>query len=73
TVEYKGASVCGGIGFTISMLFISKMLGAYSTCFMYSVIYVGFTIYGLANSVLTVIQESGIPWIIALFLVLLYG
>lgn len=39
TVEYTVAIVIGGIGCTISMLFLSKMIDAYSTRFMYSVIF----------------------------------
>ncbi|EGQ4272390.1 MFS transporter [Staphylococcus pseudintermedius] len=73
TVEYTVAIVIGGIGCTISMLFLSKMIDAYSTRFMYSVIFAGFIIYGLAIFALTLIQQIVIVWIIALFIGLLYG
>ncbi|PNZ37975.1 lipoteichoic acid biosynthesis MFS flippase LtaA [Staphylococcus lutrae] len=73
TLEYTVAIITGGIGCTISMLFLSKLIDAYSTRFTKSIILTGFVIYSLAIFSLTFIQYIVIVWIIAFFIGMLYG
>lgn len=73
TVEYTFAIVIGGIGCTISMLFLSKIIDHYSNIFMYGVIFFGFLIYASAILSFAFIHQIMIVWIIAFFIGLLYG
>ncbi|MBA8772256.1 MULTISPECIES: lipoteichoic acid biosynthesis MFS flippase LtaA [Staphylococcus] len=73
TLEYTLAIVIGGVGCTISMLFLSKIIDAHSTRFMYFVIFLGFVIYGTSIFILTFLTHIVVVWIIAFFIGVLYG
>ncbi|QLK85660.1 lipoteichoic acid biosynthesis MFS flippase LtaA [Staphylococcus sp. 17KM0847] len=73
TVEYTGAIIIGGLGCTISMLGLSKIIDHYAHRFMYSMIVIGFLCYGCAIVSFTFVTQIVIVWIIAFFIGLLYG
>ncbi|AVQ34611.1 MFS transporter [Staphylococcus muscae] len=73
TVEYTAAIIIGGIGCTISMLGLSKLIDHFAHRFMYSMIFVGFLCYGIAMISFTFITNIFIVWGIALLVGLIYG
>ncbi|MCS4486639.1 lipoteichoic acid biosynthesis MFS flippase LtaA [Staphylococcus americanisciuri] len=73
TVEYTGAIVIGGVGCTISMLGLSKLIDRYAHRFIYTMIFGGFLCYGIAMIAFTFVTNIIIVWIIALIVGLIYG
>src|SRR5699024_10642699 len=57
TVEYTMAIIIGGIGCTVSMLFLSKIIDKNGTSFMYGIIFSGFVLYTLMIFTLSIITD----------------
>ncbi|MGV3043410.1 lipoteichoic acid biosynthesis MFS flippase LtaA [Staphylococcus rostri] len=73
TVEYTVAIIIGGIGCTISMLGLSKLIDKYAHRFMYSMIFVGFLCYDIAMISFTFFTNIWFVWMIALIVGMIYG
>lgn len=73
TVEYTLTLIIGGIGCTISMLFLSKMIDNNSRQFMHSIVFGGFVLYMILIFSLTLITNIYIVWGLALIIGLMYG
>ncbi|MCU5746006.1 MFS transporter [Staphylococcus sp. SQ8-PEA] len=73
TVEYTLTLIIGGIGCTISMLFLSKVIDRNSKQFMYSIVFGGFVLYMILIFALTFITNVYIVWLLALIIGLMYG
>ncbi|MCE4955711.1 lipoteichoic acid biosynthesis MFS flippase LtaA [Macrococcoides caseolyticum] len=73
TLEYTYILIAGGVGCTISMLFISKVMDEVSNFYSYAVILTGFFVYGAAIFLMTQISNYYIVLTSALVIGLFYG
>ncbi|WP_414047846.1 lipoteichoic acid biosynthesis MFS flippase LtaA [Macrococcus equi] len=73
TLEYTYILISGGIGCTISMLFISKFMDEVSNIYSYIVILAGFIVYGVAIFVMTQITNYYLVLGSALLIGIFYG
>lgn len=73
TLEYTYILIAGGIGCTISMLFISKFMDEVSRVYSYIVILLGFLVYGCAIFLMTQVTNYYLVLVAALFIGIFYG
>ncbi|MCU7557494.1 MFS transporter [Macrococcus capreoli] len=73
TLEYTYILIAGGVGCTISMLFISKFMDDVSNVYSYIVILTGFIVYGVAIFFMTQISNYYLVLISALVIGIFYG
>lgn len=73
TLEYTYLLIAGGIGCTISMLFISKFMDEVSKIYSHIVILTGFIIFGAAIFIMTQISNYYLVLIAAVLIGIFYG
>lgn len=73
TLDYTYLLIAGGIGCTIAMLFISKLMDNVKRSIRYTVIVTGFFIFGICIFIMTTLHEYLIVLIIGLVIGLFYG
>ncbi|WP_414043588.1 lipoteichoic acid biosynthesis MFS flippase LtaA [Macrococcus sp. EM39E] len=73
TLEYTYILIAGGVGCTISMLFISKFMDEVSKIYSYIVILSGFLVYGVSIFFMTQITNYYLVLGAALFIGIFYG